>query len=157
MYGPFRADRIPGAALMAKIEAVTQQVAELVRLQATREEKERAMLIGLNSTEESMRELALLADTAGAEVAASYIQTRPRDKGYYIGRGKARELSLQASALDADLAIFDDELTPIETKNLEEILGVKIVDRTTLILDIFARHARAEGGQAAGGAGPAEI
>lgn len=147
MYGPFRADRIPGAALMAKIEAVTQQVAELVRLQATREERERAMLIGLNSTEESMRELALLADTAGAEVAASFIQSRPRDKGYYIGRGKARELSLQAAALDVDLAIFDDELTPIETKNLEEILGVKIVDRTTLILDIFARHARTKEGK----------
>ena len=65
------------------------------------------MLIGLNTTEESMKELALLTDTAGAEVVFSEVQKRPRDKGTYVGSGKARELALAASALDADVAIFN--------------------------------------------------
>ncbi|MBQ9941898.1 MAG: peptidoglycan binding domain-containing protein, partial [Christensenellaceae bacterium] len=103
--GPFPAVRIPGAALMAQIEAVTRKVAELIRLQDTGEEQERAVLVGLNTTKASMDELALLADTAGASVLGQFTQSRPRDKGYYIGKGKAKELSLQIAALDVDLAI----------------------------------------------------
>lgn len=146
-YGPYRVNRMPNAALMAEIARKTAVVAELVRLADTAEKKERAMLIGLNTTEESMKELALLTDTAGAEVVFSEMQKRPRDKGTYIGSGKARELALAASALDADIAIFNDELTPTEEKNLEEILGLKIIDRTTLILDIFAGRARTREGK----------
>ena len=145
--GPFPAFRIPGAFLMAEIERTTIRVANLIRLQDTGSEREKAMLIGLDSSEAGMKELARLADTAGAEVVLSCVQSRQRDRGTYIGKGKARELALSASALDADLAIFDDELTPIEEKNLEEILGLKIVDRTTLILDIFARHAKSREGR----------
>lgn len=147
LFGPFRRGRIPGAALMAEIEKATQRVAEYIRLHTTEERKERVMLIGLNTTEESMEELALLTDTAGGEVISRHMQTRPRDKASYIGKGKAHELSLIASAQDIDAAIFNDELTPIEAKNLEELLGLKIVDRTTLILDIFAGRAKTKEGK----------
>ena len=146
-YGPYRLNYVPNAPLMAEIARKTAVVAELVRLADTSEKKERAMLIGLNTTEDSMQELALLADTAGAEVVFSEMQKRPRDKGTYIGSGKAKELALAASALDADIAIFNDELTPTEERNLEEILGLKIIDRTTLILDIFAGRARTREGK----------
>lgn len=147
VFGPYKISKIPQKALCQEIRRATARVAEAIRLTNTEEQKEKAMLIGLNSSEESMRELALLADTAGAEVVSQDVQNRGRDHGYYIGAGKARELALKASALDADLAIFDDELTPIETKNLEELLGLKIVDRTSLILDIFARHATTREGK----------
>lgn len=147
IYGPFNINRIPAKSLMAQIAMTTARVADIIRLSDTEEKKERVMLIGLNSTPESMQELALLADTAGAEVVSSDVQYRERDKGSYIGRGKAKELALKASALDADTAIFDDELTQIEMRNLEEILGLKIIDRTTLILDIFAAHAKTREGK----------
>lgn len=147
IYGPFSVNKMPGLALMAEIDRATYRVNELISLQETEDDVERAMLIGLNSSEASMKELARLADTAGAEVVYSEIQKRERDKGCYIGSGKAKELALKATALDADIAIFDDELTPTEAKNLEEILGLKIVDRTTLILDIFAKHAKSKEGR----------
>ncbi len=147
VFGPFHINRMPVKPLMDQIAYTTAKVAEMIRLADTEEKKERAMLIGLNSTPESMRELALLTDTAGAEVVSSDVQMRERDKGSYIGKGKAKELALKASALDADVAIFDDELTSIEIKNLEEILGLKVIDRTTLILDIFAAHAKTREGK----------
>lgn len=147
VYGPFFINRIPQGPLMNQISVQTAKVAELIRLTETQEQKERAMLIGLNSTNENMRELALLAKTAGADVVSTDIQHRERDNANYIGKGKAKELALKASALDADLAIFDDELTAIEMRNLEEILGLKVVDRTALILDIFAAHATSREGK----------
>ena len=146
-YGPYRTNKVPNEALMTEIMLKTAKVAELVRLSETAEKKEKAILIGLNSSEKSMKELALLADTAGAEVVYSDVQNRDRDKGTYVGKGKAKELALAASALDADIAIFNDELTPIEEKNLEEILCLKIVDRTMLILDIFAGRAKTKEGK----------
>lgn len=145
--GPFFIRRLPNRFLMEEIERATRRVAELVRVQATEDEAERAILIGLNSTKAEMEELALLADTAGAECVGVFTQDRPREKGSYIGKGKVKEISLAVSALEADLAIFNDELTAIEARNLEERLGVKIVDRTTLILDIFARHAKTREGR----------
>ncbi len=147
LYGPYRIGRIPQSALMAEISRRTAIVADKIRLSDTKDKHERAMLIGLNSTEKSMQELKLLADTAGAEVVYIDTQSRERDKATYIGKGKAKELSLTASALDADTAIFDDELTPTEERNLEEILGLKIIDRTTLILDIFAGRAKTREGK----------
>lgn len=145
--GPFSVNRIPNAALMLEIERATKRVAELVALKDTEEKREKAMLIGLNSTKASMDELAMLADTAGAEVVSVDMQQRQRDRYSYVGKGKAKELALKASMLDADVAIFDDELTPQEEKNLEELLGLKIIDRTTLILDIFAIRARTKEGR----------
>lgn len=147
LLGPFYVNRLPQKPLMDLIAQKTRQVASLISLSDTEQKKERAMLIGLNTTQESLAELALLADTAGAEVVSVDSQARPRDKASYIGKGKAKELALKASALDADTAIFDDELTAIETRNLEEILGLKVIDRTTLILDIFAARATSKEGK----------
>ena len=147
VYGPYYISRIPQKQLMELISLTTSRVANMIRLADTGEKKERAMLVGLNSSEASMKELALLADTAGAEVVSTDVQNRERDKASYVGRGKAKELALKASALDADVAIFDDELTAIELKNLEELLGLKVIDRTTLILDIFAAHAKTREGK----------
>ena len=109
--------------------------------------KERAVLMGIES-EESLAELARLAETAGAEVVASYLQKRDKpDTGLFIGKGRADELSRQCQALEADVCIFDEELTGIQVRNLEDMLRVKVVDRTTLILDIFAQRASSAEGK----------
>ncbi len=107
---------------------------------------ERALLVGIDS-EESLNELAALAESAGAVIIGRSLQRKSRpDTATYVGSGKASELSLDAQALEADVVIVDDELTGAQTHNLEDLLHVKVVDRTTLILDIFAQRARtAEG------------
>jgi len=93
--------------------------------------------------EEHIEELVRLADTAGAEVVGTVWQRldAPNPK-YYIGDGKARALKEEVQGLDASLVIFDEELTPAQGKNLELLLGVRVMDRTELILDIFATRAR---------------
>ena len=109
--------------------------------------KERAVLMGIES-DESLAELARLADTAGAEVVGSFLQKRDKpDTALFIGRGRADELCRQVQALEADVCIFDEELTGIQVRNLEDILHVKVVDRTTLILDIFAQRASSAEGK----------
>jgi GTP-binding protein HflX len=95
-----------------------------------------------------MEELALLAETAGAEVLSTMVQRREApDPAYYIGIGKAHELSEAVAYSGAGLVIFNDELSPSQVRNLDRILGVKTVDRTALILDIFARRARSREGK----------
>ncbi len=111
------------------------------------DEPERAVLMGIES-EESLRELARLAETAGAQVVGAYLQKRDKpDTAMFIGKGRADELGRQCQALEADLCIFDEELTGIQTRNLEDALRVKVVDRTTLILDIFAQRATSAEGK----------
>ncbi|MEG2625803.1 MAG: GTPase HflX [Christensenella sp.] len=141
LTGPFRLHRIPQLALMQEVAAVTERVSELVSMKQTEQSIERVVLVGLNAQSESMEELRRLAQTAGVEAISVVTQNRERDRAYYIGKGKAQELSLELAACGADAVIFNDELTPLETRNLEEILGVKVVDRTMLILDIFAARA----------------
>ncbi len=98
--------------------------------------------------EESLLELEALAEAAGAEVRERVLQERPApDPAFFIGRGKAEELRLRAEAGNLDLFIFDEELTPGQLRNLESKIGCKIIDRTQLILDIFARRARTREGQ----------
>ncbi len=98
--------------------------------------------------ERSLDELALLADTAGAAVVDRVIQNRERpDKTYYIGKGKAEELVALAKMHDADLIIFNDELSPSQVRNLDRLLNLKVIDRTALILDIFARRALSREGK----------
>lgn len=116
--------------------------------------KEKALLVGLDSgrrdsdIENSMEELALLADTAGAEVVDRLVQTRNNpDKTYYIGKGKTEELAALIEMRSADLVIFNDELTPSQIRNLDRVVGVKVIDRTALILDIFARRALSKEGK----------
>jgi GTP-binding protein HflX len=98
--------------------------------------------------EESLQELEALAEAAGAKVKERILQERPTpDPAFYIGRGKAGELRGLAEARNLDLFIFDEELTPGQQRNLENEIGCKILDRTQLILDIFARRARTREGQ----------
>lgn len=100
------------------------------------------------TAEESLEELAALASTAGARVAGQWIQTRPcADAATLIGSGKVEELRSQAGFHEASLVIFDQELSPTQHRNLERALGVKVLDRTQLILDIFAQRARTREGQ----------
>lgn len=120
------------------------------------EEKQRVILVGLNNTgkrenidiEASMDELNELAKAAGAEVLATAIQNRPFvDVTYYIGKGKVDEIKQLCEALDVGMIIFNDELSGSQIRNLENVLGVDVIDRTILILDIFARRASTKEGK----------
>ncbi len=100
------------------------------------------------SVEDSLNELGTLARTAGADVVGSMIQRlRHPDVATYIGKGRAQELSDTEKQLNVDLVIFDDELSPSQQRNLEKILNARVLDRTALILDIFAQHARTREGR----------
>ena len=95
------------------------------------------------NTQSSLEELALLADTAGAQVVGSAVQRLERPHpATYVGRGKVQEIASQRTALGYTTVIFDDELSPSQQRTLERELAVKVLDRTALILDIFAQHAR---------------
>jgi GTPase len=116
---------------------------------------ERVVLIGvwtegsLSSAENSLRELNRLAETAGSEVLDGLIQRRSRiDAATYVGSGKAHELAGIVAAAEADTVICDGELSPSQLRSLEGVVKVKVVDRTALILDIFAQHARSREGKA---------
>ncbi|MGQ9779672.1 MAG: GTPase HflX [Bacillota bacterium] len=108
-------------------------------------DKERAVLVGLvwESGLPDLDELAALAETAGAEVVERVIQKKDRpDPAYFIGQGKAELIREMVEETAADVVIFDEELTPVQQRNLEALLGTKTIDRTALILDIFAQRAR---------------
>ncbi|RJQ25511.1 MAG: GTPase HflX, partial [Peptococcaceae bacterium] len=97
---------------------------------------------------ESLEELARLAETAGAAPAAKVLQQKSRpDAAFFIGRGKVKELALLRQNLSAELIIFDEELTPTQTRNLQNAAGCRVIDRTALILDIFAQRARTREGK----------
>ena len=118
--------------------------------------REKIILVGVTvppereeETERHLDELALLIDTAGADEAARVVQRRDRpDPATYVGRGKAQELRELSLAVDADTVVFDDELTPAQSRNLEKILGRTAIDRTAVILDIFAQTASTQEGKA---------
>ena len=100
------------------------------------------------STDVSMEELAELVDTAGGEVAGVMLQQRPTpDPRSFIGEGKVAELKELITNSECDLAVFDNELSPSQHRVLSEELGVKVLDRSGLILDIFAQRARTREGQ----------
>lgn len=108
---------------------------------------EKAVLVGIES-ETSLDELEELAKTAGAECVLRVLQKRSApDSAFCIGRGKAEELALRVQAVNADLVIFDEVLSGMMQKNLEEVLRVKVIDRTALILDIFAGRAKTREGK----------
>lgn len=114
---------------------------------------ERAILVALTSNDEimdrySMDELEELAQTAGAEVVGEFVQKRDRpDRNTYVGHGKAEELFAFAKEAAADLIIINGDLTPTQLRNLEEAIHTRVVDRTQLILDIFAQRARTSEGK----------
>lgn len=112
-------------------------------------DRERAVLVGAilpntrGDPENRLEELARLADTAGAEVVGTLVQSLERPQAtYFIGRGKAEELAALCAETEADLILFDHDLTPAQARNLEELTKRTVLDRTQLILDIFARRAR---------------
>ena len=146
MDEPARWYRTPDNAWLEQI-AISDKIVGWNEQEKQQGLKERAVLMGIES-EESLAELARLADTAGAEVVGSFLQKRDKpDTALFIGRGRADELCRQVQALEADVCIFDEELTGIQVRNLEDILRVKVVDRTTLILDIFAQRASSAEGK----------
>lgn len=149
LYGPLRPYKLPQKALMREIYLADDRFKSSTK--AVEEARpERAILVGLESDApyDTLAELGELAATAGAVVVGRATQRkREIDNATYIGSGKAEELSLSASALEADLLIFDDELSPVQARNLEAITGVRVIDRTALILDIFARHAQSREGK----------
>ena len=145
--GPVKPGRIPQQLWMKEIELAEDRVKKAIERGGLVEEAEKVMLISTDS-EESLDELASLAETAGAMVITRVIQNRQRpDSATYIGSGKAEELALACQAMEIDLAILDDELTGAQQRNLENILGVRVIDRTALILDIFAQRAQSAEGK----------
>ena len=116
---------------------------------------EKAFLVAVDTgddggwnAQESLAELANLASTAGAEVVGAEWQNRRHvDPNWYIGKGKAEELAAAKSETGFDLLVADDELSPAQQKGLESLLRVKVIDRSRLILDIFAQHARTHEGR----------
>ncbi|MBE7039300.1 MAG: GTPase HflX [Ruminococcaceae bacterium] len=117
----------------------------------TKKITERAVLAGVHTgaldelsdtTDSSIAELERLTETAGAIVAGVLVQNRPViENATYLGEGKLSELKEACTSLEADIVIFDDELTPMQIRNIENELGIRVIDRSMLILDIFARHA----------------
>lgn len=144
--GVIAISKIPQDEWLARIEESDRILARSV-VETDMNRPERAILVGIDSME-SLEELKSLAETAGAEVVDMLLQKRDKpDNATYIGTGKAEQLSLYAQGNDCDLVIVDDELSGAQTRNLENILGLKIVDRTTLILDIFAQRAQSRAGK----------
>ena len=137
------------AGLSTELEDITEVEYRQLRL-------ERVVLVGvwtqgasLEDAENSMAELALLAETAGSQVLDALYQRRDSpDPATYIGRGKVEGLAEIVRATGADTVILDGELAPSQLRNLEDKVKVKVVDRTALILDIFAQHAKSKEGQA---------
>ena len=139
------ARKMPQAEWMEMIEEADR--AYFAEVKEEKDGLERAVLVGIEN-EQSLDELQELAKTAGAETVLRVLQKRPSpDTTYCIGKGKAEELALRCQAVNADVAIFDNELSGVIQKNLEEMLRVKVVDRTALILDIFAARASTREGK----------
>ena len=136
------------AGLSTELEDITEVEYRQLRL-------EKVVLIGLwgeqtlQDAENSLRELAALAETAGSEVLDGLLQRRAHpDPATYLGKGKAEELRAMVQACGADTVIADTELAPSQRRALEDVVKVKVIDRTAVILDIFAQHAKSREGKA---------
>ncbi len=147
-FGPMSAIQLTNFNLPTLIQDIEGLIKPPAAVNTTKAmEAEKAILVTIVS-EETLDELALLADTAGATPVARVAQHRNQpNTAFFIGRGKVEELAQLRQRLGAQLVIFDSELTPTQARNLENAIGCRIVDRTTLILDIFAQRARTKEGQ----------
>lgn len=155
-YGPYSiedAENINFVNTVSTIERILDKQTGTASLQVM---SERAILIGMEwgrndslwTVDDSLEELKQLADTAGATVIKKFIQKRSKpDPAFFIGRGKVQELALYAQQENIDLCVFDDELSPAQQRNIESVMGIRILDRTALILDIFAQRARTNEGK----------
>lgn len=153
--GPFHLNELLDIPYLVIVQAIERKLRKNTSKVVDIGLSERAILVGLDlpglnrwEAEASLDELAELADTAGAEVFGRMIQKRNSpDSATFIGLGKAQDLSMLAQEQDIDMVIFDDELSPAQQRNLEAHTGLKVIDRTALILDIFAQRARTKEGK----------
>ncbi|HEY8892378.1 MAG TPA: GTPase HflX [Clostridium sp.] len=137
--GPININEVMEYNILDKVKYVERlmKTSEIVE-----DDIERAILVGIES-EEDLLELTELARACNVETVDTILQNRHKiDAALYIGSGKAEEIAVLRQALRANIVIFDDELSGSQVRNLEEVLGCKVIDRTTLILEIFARRAR---------------
>ena len=142
-------------AALRRVAGLSTELQDITEVEYRQIRLERVVLVGvwtkgtLAQAERSMQELAALSETAGSQVVEAVMQRRRTpDAATFIGSGKAAELRGIVAANDADTVICDGELTPGQLRKLEEVVKVKVVDRTWLILDIFAQHARSKEGKA---------
>ncbi|MDH2425124.1 GTPase HflX [Sphaerisporangium sp. TRM90804] len=140
---------------LRRVAGLSTELQDITEVEYRQLRLERVVLVGvwttgtLTDAENSLQELKLLAETAGSEVLEGLIQRRQRpDTATYIGSGKAVELRDIVESTGADTVICDGELTPGQLRQLEEVVKVKVIDRTALILDIFAQHAKSREGKA---------
>ncbi|MEI2779401.1 MAG: GTPase HflX [Tetrasphaera sp.] len=140
---------------LRRIEGLSTELQDVTEVEYRQLRLERVVLAGVwtegsaQDAENSLRELAALAETAGSTVLAGMLQRRQRpDPGTWLGSGKAEELRDVVIAEGADTVVCDSELAPSQRRGLEDIVKVKVIDRTALILDIFAQHAKSREGKA---------
>src|ERR687896_648129 len=140
---------------LRRVAGLSTELADVTEVEYRQLRLERVVLVGVwtegtaEQASASLVELARLAETAGSQVLEGLVQRRPRpDPATYIGRGKVDELAGVVAATGADTVICDGELSPSQLRQLESRLKVKVIDRTALILDIFAQHARSREGKA---------
>ena len=140
---------------LRRVDSLSTELQDVTEVEYRQVRLERVVLVGVwtggsvEEAERSLTELARLAETAGSQVLEAIIQRRDKpDPATYIGSGKARELRDIVLATGADTVICDGELSPGQLRTLEDVTKVKVVDRTWLILDIFAQHAKSREGQA---------
>ncbi|KAF1085973.1 GTPase HflX [Sporotomaculum syntrophicum] len=147
-FGPMSAVQLTKFNLSSLIQSIEGRIKPPASVCPTDIQKDEKAILVTIASEDTLDELALLAETAGATPMARVAQRRNvPNTAYFIGRGKVEELAQLRQRLGAELIIFDSELTPTQTRNLENAIGCRIIDRTTLILDIFAQRARTKEGQ----------
>ncbi|OGO76872.1 MAG: GTPase HflX [Clostridiales bacterium GWB2_37_7] len=146
--GPYPKERFMKLNVKAVIIEAEENLKKAAKIsKAVEVGEERAVLVGIEN-EEALEELRELLKTAGGKELSRMIQTRDKkDNAYFIGKGKLKELSLLVQTVDANLVVFDEELSGAQIRNLEEVLGIKVIDRTQLILDIFAQRAKSREGK----------
>jgi GTP-binding protein HflX len=142
-------------AALRKVPGLSTQMQDISEVEYRELQLEKVVLIGiwgentLQDAENSLRELAALAETAGAEVLDGLLQRRYHpDPATFLGKGKAIELQEMVKAIGADTVIADTELAPSQRRALEDVVKVKVIDRTAIILEIFAQHAKSREGKA---------
>ncbi|NLT31193.1 MAG: GTPase HflX [Propionibacterium sp.] len=140
---------------LKRVAGMSTELADISEVEYRQLRLERVVLVGVwtsgtaTDADNSMNELKLLAETAGSQVLEGLIQRRNQpDPATFVGRGKVDELRQVVIATGADTVICDGELSPAQLRNLEDRIGVKVIDRTALILDIFAQHAKSAEGKA---------
>ncbi|GAA3051030.1 MULTISPECIES: GTPase HflX [Actinomycetes] len=140
---------------LRRVEGLSTELEDVTEVEYRQLRLERVVLAGLwtegpiAEAEHSLRELAALAETAGSTVLDGFVQRRSTpDPGTFFGSGKAEEIRQAVAELGADTVVVDSELAPSQRRGLEDIVKVKVIDRTGLILDIFAQHAKSREGKA---------